>query len=146
MPNTLIRIGVISEPAPMPVSPTRRPTASPAAIIPVLMSMWQNPPFRSNLPKSDKCKRFCGECKPYCGFLPRSGEAQSHPTNGDAPAPSERGEPPAGERGDASRYRRLLLAVGLDQHLRHLRPRELDRRHLAFSEHVPHLGSGEEHM
>ena len=46
MPNTLIRMGVINEPAPMPVSPTRSPTTSPAAIIPTLMSISVLPPGR----------------------------------------------------------------------------------------------------
>src|SRR3954469_1845164 len=34
---------------------------------------------------------------------------------------------------------RLLLAVGLDQHLSDLWPSELDRRDLAVSEHLAHL-------
>ncbi len=37
MPNTVIRSGVIREPAPMPVNPTRSPTASPANISPTFI-------------------------------------------------------------------------------------------------------------
>ena len=37
IPKKVIRIGVIREPAPMPVSPTRRPTVSPANISPTFI-------------------------------------------------------------------------------------------------------------
>src|SRR6478609_2365007 len=127
MPNTVIRIGVISDPAPMPVAPTSMPTASPAAIIPVLMSICCAPVLVTVVQYFHKSKRFSGECK--------SADEQCLQDGGErkrGPGASRRPALAAGQI-------RLLAAVRGDQHLGHLGTRELDRRHLAVSEHLAHL-------
>src|SRR5690348_3337744 len=83
VPNSRIRIGVISEPPPMPVIPTRRPMPSPAAT-------------------------STGSI-----VLRRDGGA-------------------------------LRLALGLDQDVRDLRPRELLRRPFARAQHLAHLRARQE--
>src|SRR5262245_22919214 len=64
MPKMLIRMGVISDPAPIPVKPTSVPTTSPARISPGSMSIRSPfPPPAGATHNPDQCKRTGGECK-----------------------------------------------------------------------------------
>src|SRR5947209_16523541 len=117
--NSVIRIGAISEPAPSPVDPMRKPTASPAST----------------------SSRFIGirsAHPPSAAFLQN---AANWWKKQGAPCPAPPLRVPLRHRQAAGGGSAGGAAVGVDQHLSHLGTGELGRRHLAAAQHLAHLGA-----